>query len=77
LFDTGCVGAFDTVYLNYSSNSSYIRVDVEPNCAYTLPTGCTGTAWDFTAHCLNSTNGRQPNVISKRAINTDTIELTL
>ncbi len=42
MFDTGCVGANDSVYVNYSSSSSSICVNVEPNDE------CFGTFWEFT-----------------------------
>ncbi|CAF3367877.1 unnamed protein product [Rotaria socialis] len=57
LFDTGCVGASGTVYISYSSISSIIRVDVEPNCACSGVNGCTGTIWWFKLYCLNYTTG--------------------
>jgi hypothetical protein len=59
IFDTGCVGANGTVSVSYSSSSSSVRVDVEPNCACTDPAGCVGTLWYFTAYCLNATHTRQ------------------
>jgi hypothetical protein len=75
LFSTGCVGAFDTIYLNYSSHSSTIRVDVEPNCNCTNPTGC-GTAWDFTAHCLNSSTRIQKGTKNNQNIGINIISST-
>ena len=57
LFDTGCVGARATVSITYTDASPSIRVDVEPNCACTTVSGCSGTAWYFQVHCLNGTNG--------------------
>ena len=46
LFDTGCVGAANTVNLNYSGSSTKIEVEVIPNCA-----GGSGTAWNYTVGC--------------------------
>ncbi len=46
LFDTGCVGATDTVPLSYSGTTTTITVSTMPNCA-----GGSGTAWDFGATC--------------------------
>ncbi len=76
IFDTGCVGASDTVQINYSSNSSYIRVDVEPNCACTLPNGC-GTVWVFTVSCLNSTSSSRDIMNSNKIAGENTIKLSL
>lgn len=47
LFDTGCVGASDSVSLTFSGNSSQIRVEVRPNC----DGNTSGTAWNYTASC--------------------------
>lgn len=46
LFDTGCVGAEDTVTINFSGSSSEIIVETIPNCDGTANTG-----WMFTVHC--------------------------
>jgi hypothetical protein len=59
IFDRGCVGANGTISVSYSSSSSSIRVDVEPNCACTDPAGCVGTLWYFTVYCLHATHTRQ------------------
>jgi Tfp pilus assembly protein PilF len=47
LFDTGCVGASNSVALSYSGTSTQIRVEVIPNCSG----GTSGTAWNYTASC--------------------------
>ncbi|CAF3627626.1 unnamed protein product, partial [Rotaria socialis] len=57
LNDTQCVGESRTISITYSSTSSIIRVDVEPNCACTNPSGCTGTVWTFVVYCLSKTTG--------------------
>lgn len=46
LFDTGCVGASDSVNLAYSGTSTSVTVSVSPNCA-----GGSGTQWTFTVGC--------------------------
>lgn len=46
LFDTGCVGRRNSVFLDYSGNSSKVEVQVFPNCA-----GGSRTAWNYTVHC--------------------------
>jgi hypothetical protein len=48
IFDTGCVGTYQTQAITYSGGSSTVTVDVYPNCA-----GGYGTAWWFTVHCPN------------------------
>lgn len=47
LFDTGCVGAANSVSLTFSGSSSQIRVEVIPNC----DGDTSGTAWNYTASC--------------------------
>ncbi|MEN6318688.1 MAG: hypothetical protein ABFD82_08040 [Syntrophaceae bacterium] len=47
LFDTGCVGASDTVTFSYAGSSTFVTVQVIPNCAG----GTTGTAWTYTVNC--------------------------
>ena len=77
LFDTGCVGATNTTLISYSSNSSSIRVDVEPNCNCGIPGGC-GTAWIFTVYCSNSTNSSSRSILNKNTITgAKTIELSI
>ena len=76
IFDTGCVGANGTLYLNYSSTSSSIRVDVEPDCACTSPYGC-GTVWYFTVYCLNSTTTQRSIISNNRISNDETVNLSL
>ena len=68
LFDTGCVGASQTVSITYSSKSPSIRVDVEPNCGCTSGFGCSGTAWNFRVHCLNETNGQRAFISQKTIV---------
>jgi hypothetical protein len=59
LFDSECVGEFQSVNVTYSSTSPTIRVDVEPNCSCINGVGCSGTAWNFRVHCLNETSGQR------------------
>lgn len=47
LFDTGCVGAANSLSLTFSGNSTQVRVQVIPNC----DGNTSGTAWDYTASC--------------------------
>ena len=60
LFDSGCVGTTGSRNITYSSSSSIIRVDVEPNCECPINQICIGTAWWFTAHCLGKEICFQP-----------------
>jgi hypothetical protein len=46
LFDTGCVGRYESRDISFSGGSSTVTVTVTPNCA-----GGTGTVWDFTVAC--------------------------
>lgn len=48
MFDTGCVGASDTVPLTYSGTETKVVVEVIPNCA---DPSATGTVWDFSVGC--------------------------
>lgn len=46
IFDTGCVGAHGIQTLKFSGSTKELRVDVHPNCAFTV-----GTQWWFTLGC--------------------------
>jgi hypothetical protein len=48
LFDTGCVGASNTVSISYAGSASIVTVEVIPNCS-----GGTGTEWNYTLSCPN------------------------
>lgn len=52
IFDSGCVGTTGLGNITYSSSSSIIRVDVEPNCECPMTQICNGTLWQFTVHCI-------------------------
>jgi hypothetical protein len=48
LFDTGCVGAYDTVSIDYAGTSTSIEIDITPNC---LDPSQSGTVWEFSVSC--------------------------